>query len=316
MNEALILKAIADACEDDTLHFQLIVRGSALHIYINRPTSAQLNYQELKQRIYLTIISLYPSKVAVIWLYCRVLGEIEPDWQSVLEIDPSNSVTDEIASSLASLSTAVEATNVIVDKIERELNTVESFTEDFHWEIDDLPTTADDSDGSKESAADLELADSELDFSQYCFIRNQRLLYALLDPPPETIARLIDTFESYNVEIKRSQLPILSAYFEGAIEPEITDFEPEVRQWWAEVEQLDSEVKRKLAIWLSRYCLAPEPTLSVIGEILARSSNSIKTEVEQSSASSLSNSNLNNKQNLLSNLITSIRRLLWFVFRK
>ena len=141
MNKQQIINAIADACQDKSLRFQVIIQDSALHIYINRPTVAQLNYQQLKQKIYTTIVKLYSTELSNIWLYCRVLGEIEPDWQSVLEIDTRlTTVLDEITN-------ALEAANSIVEKIEHELETSEFFIDDWN-DFEELPTTAGDSDES------------------------------------------------------------------------------------------------------------------------------------------------------------------------
>ena len=273
MSEEQIINAIADACGDDTLCFQVIIKDSTLHIYINRPDRAKPDYQQLKEKIYTAAIELSPLEFERIWLYCRVLGEVEPDWQSVLEVDAVSLTSDRIAPAIESISTVVKAANSIVEKIDRELNTTESFTEDF-WEIDDLPTTANDS----ESETKLELVDPTLDLSQYCFIRNKRLLYAVLAAPDKSIARLIDKFDWFDSSIQREQLPILEVYFEQSIVFNIDNFDLEVQTWWAKIEQLDSQSKRMLAIWLSRYCLNSEQTLITIKEVLSDSCDIIEDE--------------------------------------
>ena len=275
MSEEQIINAIANACEDDTLCFQVIIDDSTLHIYINRQDFAEPNYQQLKEKIYTAAIDLFPLEFERIWLYCRVLGQIEPDWQSVLEVDAVSLTSDRIAPAIESITTAVKATNSIVEKIERELNTTESFAEDLYWEIDDLPTTANDS----ESQTELELVPT-LDLNKYCFIRNKRLLYAVLPAPDNGIARLIDTFDWFDSSIKRSQLPILEIYFERSIAIDVDSFTLEVQTWWAKIEQLDSENKRMLAIWLSRYCLNSEQTLITIKEVLSNNSNVIENETQ------------------------------------
>ncbi|HEY9767296.1 MAG TPA: hypothetical protein V6C71_02170 [Coleofasciculaceae cyanobacterium] len=135
------------ACEDDKLRFQIIIQNSTLHIYINRPTQAKLDYPQLQQRIFTAVIRSSLAKFGKIWLYCRILGEIEPDWQSVLEIRVNSSIEDEdeMASMMDSITTAVDATNSIVSKIEQELEIVEYFLAgDFTSELEELPTTADD----------------------------------------------------------------------------------------------------------------------------------------------------------------------------
>ena len=274
MSEKQIINAIANACGDDTLCFQVIIKDSTLHIYINRPDRAEPNYQQLKEKIYTAAIELFSLEFERIWLYCRVLGQIEPDWQSVLEVDAVSLTSDRIAPTIESIATAVRATNSIVEKIERELNTTESFAEDF-WEIDDLPTTANDSESQTES----ELVDP-IDLSKYCFIRNKRLLYAVLAAPDYNIARLIDKFDWFDSSIQRSQLPILEAYFEQSIILNVNNFDLEVQTWWAKIEQLDPQSKRLLAIWLSRYCLNAEQTLITIKKVLSDRCDTIEDETK------------------------------------
>lgn len=273
MSEEQIINAIANACQDDTLCFQVIIDDSTLHIYINRQDFAEPNYQQLKENIYTAAIDLYPLEFERIWLYCRVLGQVEPDWQSVLEVDAVSLSSDKIAPAIESIATAVKATNYIVEKIEKELNTTESFAEESYWAIDDLPTTADD-DGESEIKSNL--VDPTLNLSKYCFIRNQRLLYAVLPAPDSSIARLIETFDSFDSSIKRSQLPILEAYFEKSIVLNVDSFPLKVQTWWKQIEQLDSENRRMLAIWLSRYCLNSQQTLITIKEVVSDFSNAVK----------------------------------------
>ena len=273
MSEEQIINAIADACGDDTLCFQVIIDDSTLHIYINRPDRAELNYQQLKEKIYTAVIELSPLEFNKIWLYCRVLGELEPDWQSVLEVDAVTLTSEQITPTIESIATVVKATNSIVEKIDRELNTTESFAEDF-WEIDDLPSTADD-----ESETKLEVIDPTLDLSKYCFIHDKRLLYAVLAAPDDSIARLIDKFDWFDSSIQRLLLPILEVYFEQSIVINVDSFDIEVQTWWAKIEQLDFESKRMLAIWLSRYCLNAEQTLITIKEVLSDSYNLIEDEI-------------------------------------
>lgn len=151
MNEEQILNAIAEVGKDKSLRFQVIIQNSTLHIYINRPTPIELDYHQLKQKIYTTIVELYSTEFSHIWLYCRILGEIEPDWQSVLEVDPSSSVVDvNLTSVLHEITNALETTNSIVEKIEHELETTDSFIDDSWNDIEELPTTAEDDDETQD----------------------------------------------------------------------------------------------------------------------------------------------------------------------
>jgi hypothetical protein len=268
MTEEQILNAIANICEDDTLHFQIIIQEERLHVYINRPTQAELDYQDLKSKIYSMVTERFPLEFGEIWLYCRVLGEMEVDWQAVLEIDVKSLDPVQTSSMIEAITGAVEATNSIVDKIKLELDIPEPFAIDW-YDFEELPTTA----GEDNLEFDPKLLESiddavlELDLNHYCFISDQRLLYAVLNVPKENIARLVDTFDRFPQSIKRSQLPVLEIYFHQSINPDLTTLETAIKPWWREIIALDSEQQHQLAIWLSRYCLHPEQTISTISKV-------------------------------------------------
>lgn len=268
MTEEQILNAIANVCEDDTLRFQIIIQDERLHVYINRPTQAELDYQNLKSKIYSVVTEKFPLEFVEIWLYCRVLGEVQADWQAVLEIEIKSLDPAQISSMMNAITGAVEATNSIVDKIKLELEIPEPFAIDW-YDFEELPTT----EGEDNPEFDPELLESidnavfELDLNHYCFISNQRLLYAVLTAPKESIARLVDTFDRFSQSTKRSQLPILEIYFHQSINPDLDSLEPLIKSWWREIIALDSDQQRQLAIWLSRYCLHPEQTISTISKV-------------------------------------------------
>jgi hypothetical protein len=273
MIEEQILKAIANVCEDDTLRFQIIIQEERLHVYINRPTQAELDYQNLKSKIYSVVTERFPAKFVEIWLYCRVLGETEADWQALLEIQVKSLDPAQTSSMMSAITGAVEATNSIVDKIKLELEIPEPFAIDW-YDFEELPTT----EGEDEPEFDPELLESidnavlELDLNHYCFISNQRLLYAVLAAPNENIARLVNTFDRFPQPTKRSQLPVLEIYFQQSINPDLDSLEPAIKPWWREITALDSEQQNQLAIWLSRYCLHPEQTISTISKVFIPSS--------------------------------------------
>lgn len=268
MTNEQILNAIADACEDDTLRFQIILQDKILHVYINRPTQAKLDYDDLKSKIYGVITGKFSLKFDAIWLYCRVLGKVETDWQAVLEIETASFDPAQVSSMMQAINGVVEATNSIIDKINLELEIPESFAVDW-YDFEELPTTA----GENSAVSDLELLESidravlELDLNKYCFISNQRLLYATLTAPKENIARLVATFDRFEQSTKRSQLPVLEIYFNQSIKPELPTLEAVVQIWWREIVTLDLDQQRQLAIWLSRYCLHPEQTISIISKV-------------------------------------------------
>ena len=323
MNESQILNAIAHVCQDDRLRFQIIIQDSALHIYINRPATAKLDYKHLKQKINFAIVSLYPNRVEKIWLYSRILGKIKPDWQSVWSIKPNNFLSESnISSTFEKISHAVTAIDSVVNKIEQELDTAESFEEDPVIELEELslPATAIDNDFE---SIELDSTDCDsLDLTQYCFIRNQRLLYAVLDAPQANIASLIRTFDLFERSLKKSQLPILEAYFERSPLLDLAAFSPKVRTWWTEITELDSDERHKLAIWLSRYCLNSQQTMNAIDEVLAANTITDKLEVPQqrlnssqlnpnlTSSTLFQQSDLSDKPSWLKQVIQAMKKLL------
>lgn len=324
MTEEQILNAITDACEDSSLRFQIIIQDDTLHIYINRPSPDVLDYQQLKSRISRVINRTSNLSFSEAWLYCRVLGEIETDWQSAIEIESNNLDSSQMSSMIDAITDAVDATNSIVDKINHELEIKECFADDPWLDFEELPTTAEDheSEFDLDKLASIDEAVLSLDLHKYCFISNQRLLYAVLVPPEENIARLINTFEQFAAAIKRLQLPILQMYFEKLIIPDLNDFEPEVRIWWVEIIKLESQQQRYLAIWLSRYCLHPEATIAIIKEVLvtpdaidqqphnpASSLSEIAPLPSSDQIRGLVNHNLQTKSGLISNLKFMVQRL-------
>jgi hypothetical protein len=322
MTEEQILNAIANACEDDTLRFQIIIQNEILHVYINRPTPTELDYQNLKSKIYGVVTKTFPLKFSKIWLYCRILGEIEADWQAVLEIEIQSLDPAQMSAMLEAITGAVAATNSIVGKIERELETPESFAVDPLWNFEELPTTA----SENSSECDLELLESidnvalELDLNKYCFISNQRLLYSVLNAPQENIARLVNTFNSFTRSTKRSQLPVLEIYFNQSIYPNLATLAPEIQLWWTEIMALNADQHYQLAIWLSRYCLHPEQTIFTISTVfmpqvaskpkrLWQTSNSIKYKLSQQLQKQNQNSSTA-KSGLFSSWLILLRKFL------
>ena len=84
MDSELIVKALNDACQDDKLNFQIVVQESILHIYINREVDSEPNYAQLINKISEILTTLNISWEGF-WLYSRIMGEIEPDWQTYVE---------------------------------------------------------------------------------------------------------------------------------------------------------------------------------------------------------------------------------------
>ncbi len=90
MDQESILQALKSACGNKNFRFQVIVQDSQLHIYINRKAELKPDYDFLTDLIIQAIASLELDSIDSIWLYSRKLGEIEPDWQTWVELSTGN----------------------------------------------------------------------------------------------------------------------------------------------------------------------------------------------------------------------------------
>ncbi|MGD1919154.1 MAG: hypothetical protein ACFCAD_09795 [Pleurocapsa sp.] len=294
MSENRILKAIADKVKDDRLHFQIIIHNDAVHIYINRDTDEYIDYRELTDNICSAIAALEDLNLVEMGLYSRILGEVEPDWETFVELTPNTVLQESVESMADEIISAVEKTDSLIAQIEQEFEAIDGEdglkTSPEAEAISEATTNAKqpkdlnksqplESSGISPSQTvssdnhnpiDLDKAElptdtpAQLDLSQYCFIRNHRLLNADLVVPQEYIAQIVNTFHNFDESIKRSQLPILEIYFKDGQDPDNNDFDPEINTWWAEIQGLESKQLRKLAIWLSRYCLEPATAIATV----------------------------------------------------
>ncbi|MGL6337590.1 MAG: hypothetical protein ACRC80_00435, partial [Waterburya sp.] len=90
MDQESILQALKSACGNKNFRFQVIVQDSQLHIYINRKAEFKPDYDFLTDLIIQAIASLNLDSLDSMWLYSRKLGEIEPDWQTWVELSTAN----------------------------------------------------------------------------------------------------------------------------------------------------------------------------------------------------------------------------------
>ena len=323
MSEEQIIAAIANSCQDSSLHFQIIIQDRTLHVYINRQ-SDRLNYQTITPQIYTAVTSLEWLKVDEIYLYSRILGEVESDWSTCLEVkEPGEAAIDNLADLAEEIVDEVEDTSSLVEELQNEPHIPPSLTAQIADEIEttgslaaklkdgvetqtvdtvsaelaDVSTGELASEASQSSSSGINLSKSPSssrvktasDLSQYCFIRNRRLLSADLVAPKENIARLIETFDTWELSVKRSQLPILATYFKSEVNPNLDSLAPELQIWWQQILELDSEPRRKLAIWLSRYCQDSKQTLANIvsvfepqAAVAAAQSETVEVETQTS----------------------------------
>ena len=107
----------------------------------------------------------------------------------------------------------------------------------------------------------LQIANFNLEdnIAQYCFVTDKEILTGSKIPKRE-VKRLVIFFHHLDGEDRYKLLPILDSYFKG---DRIDDLELPValQQWFGQMEKLDPREQQMLAIWLTRYCLAPNATL-------------------------------------------------------
>lgn len=112
---------------------------------------------------------------------------------------------------------------------------------------------------------------SELDLSQYCFITNRLLLSGDLIPPSKDMAEKLWFFHELSNSEKEQILPIIEEVFrqpEFTYDENIENIGESLQTWLQQLIQLDSQKKRKMAIWLSRYCYDPQTIISTLTKIL------------------------------------------------
>jgi len=295
MSEEQIIQIISNVCQDRSIHFQIIVQDSILHVYINRQTD--IDYQLITRQIYVAVSSIKGMTFYGIYLHSRILGEVEPDWQVYLaikepseaaldsinylateittEIDNTNTFVEEIkyeskAESLVkNIVDQVENTSSLVSKLKKQLSAktfdslAEELEEDSTGEIVSEVKNQNDSVNSTNS----QLTFATLDFSEYCFISDKNLLNAKIAPLTSNLAKLINIFDEFAFSIKRLQLSTLETYFMTEQHPNLDGLDKGIKAWWAQILQLNTDNQHQLALWLSHYCQDRAKIMSMIKTI-------------------------------------------------
>jgi hypothetical protein len=304
MNESILQQALAQACPGSGLIFQPIFQDYTLYLYVNRPAEMMVEYEALAERIHAVVISLELPELKGVWLYCRVLGETQPEWDrfllmvSIPEQESPQNVDDidqDLSKSSASFyehfeevtpetstGDGLETTPTVTEASLLDLEGVSAVQENEQSRIDSIPL------------ADVE---PELILKQYCFTRNRALLTSEVLPPAPAVAQLILDFHSLSAADKKVILPCLEQLFRASSPEAVEQFSDTARTWFATLEQLSGQDSRKAAIWLSRYCYDPKTTLSTLQTVLnpqlAVSSNEdhAVSEIAEQNRHNLSESN-------------------------
>lgn len=215
MDQELILQALKNACGNKIYRFQIIVQDSQLHIYINRKAESKPDYDFLTDLVTQAIADLKLDALDGMWLYSRKLGEIEPDWQTFVELSTANH-TDH-------LDTLANSKN-LNDSFEAEVTSANHVDE------------------------------NSLNLSQYCFITNKQLLTTQIIPPDKNIIRLVKFFHYLSDGNKQKILPALDTYFQSSKIPTLEKLSVGVQNWFKQITELNYDDNRTVALWLSRYC--------------------------------------------------------------
>jgi hypothetical protein len=263
MDEAVIIQALEQAGQGLGLYFQIIPQAETLYIYINRPTDLVLDYPQLTATLLEAIASLDLPEIQSVNFYSRVLGEVEPDWQTTASLLVQEAVPSE---DLANLNPPVE----------------DSELEPIH-EGDTPPPPVEQEDTATEilvaaASPDPPVPDAHLEFnpeddsftilSEYCFIRNRSLVTSELLPPEATVAALVQTFHDLSDAEKLAVLPCLEKFFKSQRLEESFQPSDAIADFFSQISALTGDEIRKASIWLSRYCHNPELTLAQTAPVL------------------------------------------------
>lgn len=275
MNESILQQALSQACSGSGLVFQPIFQNHTLYLYMNRPAEMMVEYEALAERIHAVVISLEFSELQGLWLYCRVLGETQPEWDRFLPMAPiaeqeSTHSIDEVDQDLSESSASFyEQFKEVTPEISTDegFGTTPTVTE---ASLLDLAGVSAGPENELPRIDSIPPTDIEPDFilKQYCFTRNRALLTSEVLPPAPAVAQLILDFHALSAADKKVILPCLEQLFRASSPEAVEQFSDTAGTWFALLEQLSGQDSRKAAIWLSRYCYDPKTTLSALQAVL------------------------------------------------
>jgi hypothetical protein len=275
MNESILQQALAQACPGSGLIFQPIFQDYILHLYLNRPVEIVVEYEALAERIHALVISLEFPELEGLWLYCRILGATQPEWDRFLSMAPIaeqksthsiDEVGQDLSESSASLHEQFEEVTLEISTDEG-LETTPTVTEASLLDLEGVSAVQE---NEQPGIDNILLADVEPDLilKQYCFTRNRALLTSEVLPPAPVVAQLILDFHALSAADKKVILPCLEQLFRASSPVAVEQFSDAARTWFITLEQLSGQDSRKAAIWLSRYCYDSKTTLSAVQSVL------------------------------------------------
>ena len=265
MNRELIIDALESACENKSFNFQVTLRDSQLHIYVHYQPQHQIDRLLLKDNVTSAIANLSLDFLEAIWLYGCLSGETKPIWQTLVR---RSLCTDPREDSILGSSRKIDnysnlALPVALEVVEDDSTNDTRLLHDtgmVHSRA--LEQEFDLSKPTLEPLTVLQVVDPNLEdctLARYCFVSDRQLLASDTFCPKREVKRLIIFFHHFSLDERHRLLPIVDSYFRG--ERYDGELPVALQLWFKHLKKLDRRDRQVLAVWLSRYCSAPNATL-------------------------------------------------------
>ncbi len=284
MDRELIVKALKSVCGNKNLRFQVIVQEDRLHIYVNRKEDYQPDYIMLESKVADAIASLKLDSLDAVWLYCRQLGKLEPDWQTFVELPTQiNSANEATLGSTENLDTEIDVPKLSIENLSVEDSTGDTGLLQNQGMVHGTPLKEETINIFADNITNLEFA-AELpnsgdyplgtlrnrNLAQYCWITNKKLLTSEIIPPEKEIMRLVKFFHNLSEKNQDRLLPILDSYFQHTTIADLQKLSVAVQKWFRQITELNDDQRRMMAIWLSRYCFDSSATLAEFNAVAVK----------------------------------------------
>jgi len=96
MDDQVLIHILETACAEENLIFQVIEQEGHLHVFLNRGPEQVLDYRTVGKKIYQALGRLSLTDIDGVYLYSRVLGEEEPDWDTKFRLPQSKSQAEQV----------------------------------------------------------------------------------------------------------------------------------------------------------------------------------------------------------------------------
>lgn len=282
MERDLIVQVLKSACGNKKLRFQVIVQNSKLHIYVNRQLDYHPDYSLLTDTITNAIACLGWDDLQGIWIYCRQLGEIEPDWQVFVESPATlnQSEMDTAGTTVAEAETnfsEVEDSPEVNGLADRGLLENAGLIQNKPLQEVKNTTLVLETTDNEPNTAQAESENELKPLQEYCFVSNKKILTGDILTPDKQIIRLVKFFHHLSDNNQQKILPFLTDFFKIPTIPEIENLAVAVKKWLKQIAELNEEDRQIVAIWLSRYCFNSEATLAEFKQIEAKKATRAKS---------------------------------------